>query len=129
MSNNRVDGAPERIRTSDPQIRRLGQIVENKEPFCKPTTDAAHIDQWVSTPVANQKAGRKTREKGNAAAGVGARNGANRKGSGKGTGGKNTAQAAPLTSAVVAVLNREGMVCGVFGSPAAARSFLQGGWA
>ncbi|MGE7152321.1 hypothetical protein ACQKJ1_01090 [Methylorubrum rhodesianum] len=107
----------------------MGQIVENKEPFCKPAKNAAYMDQGVSTPVANQKAGRSRPGNRNAAAGVGARNGANQKGSGKGTGKKNTAQAAPLTSAVVAVLNREGMVCGVFGSPAAARSFLQGGWA
>ena len=65
----------------------------------------------------------------NAAAGVGARNGANGIGPGKRTKGKNTAQGTPLTSALVAVLDREGMVCGVFGSRTAARSFLQGGWA
>lgn len=68
-------------------------------------------------------------KKGNAVAGVGARNGADRKGSAKRTGRKNTVQRAPLTSALVAVLDREGMVCGVFCSRTAARSFLQGGWA
>ncbi|ACK82827.1 conserved hypothetical protein [Methylorubrum extorquens CM4] len=63
----------------------------------------------------------------NAAAGVGARNGANQKDSGKRTGRKDTAQRAPLTSALGAVLDREGRVCGMFGSRTAARSFPQEG--
>src|ERR1700712_1994375 len=48
-------GAPERIRTSDPQIRRLGQGAENPQDCCKPSLDPAYMDQWVSTRVANLK--------------------------------------------------------------------------
>ncbi|SOR27581.1 conserved protein of unknown function [Methylorubrum extorquens] len=65
-------------------------------------------------------------EKQNAAAGGRARNGANRKDSGKGTKRKNTARRNPLTSASVAALDREVMVSGVFSSRTAARSFLLG---
>ncbi|WP_455975526.1 hypothetical protein [Methylorubrum populi] len=107
----------------------MGQIVENKEPFCKPATNAAYMDQGVSTPVANQKAGRSRPGNRNAAAGVGARNGAEIGGRLETTRVKNTAKRSPLASHLVALIDREGRVTGVFAGRTAARSFLQGGWA
>ena len=65
----------------------------------------------------------------NAVAGVKARNGADRKAPSKKPGAQNTAARPTLTSALVAVLDRNGMVCGVFAGRGAARSFLQGGHA
>lgn len=49
-----IYGAPERIRTSDPQIRRLGQSFEFIHLFCQLTPKAATKYQWVSTPFANR---------------------------------------------------------------------------
>jgi hypothetical protein len=48
-------GAPEEIRTPDPQIRRLAASVEPKQDFCK--SDASHplSDQRVKPPFANRK--------------------------------------------------------------------------
>ena len=48
------DGAPERIRTSDPQIRRLTQSAEIAALSCKPGAIRAQSGQWVSARVANQ---------------------------------------------------------------------------
>ena len=63
----------------------------------------------------------------NAVAGVKARNGANRKGSGKSTRHLDRAGGASLTTRLVALIDREGMVCGVFRQPAEVRAFLQEG--
>ena len=76
-------------------------------------------------PTKKPSAGRVENE--NAVAGVKARNGANRKGSGKRTGHQNRAGGASLTTRLVALIDREGMVCGVFRQPAEVRAFLQGG--
>ncbi|MGN7126339.1 hypothetical protein [Methylorubrum thiocyanatum] len=65
----------------------------------------------------------------NAAAGVGARNGAEIDGRLETTSVKNTAKRAPLASHLVALIDRDGRVTGVFAGRTAARSFLQGGWA
>ncbi len=65
----------------------------------------------------------------NAASGVGARNGAEIGGHLETTSVRNTAKRAPLASHLVALIDREGRVTGVFAGRTAARSFLQGGWA
>jgi hypothetical protein len=46
-------GAPERIRTSDPQIRSLGEVVEFTHPSRKPTPNTPTNNQLVSTRFAN----------------------------------------------------------------------------
>jgi hypothetical protein len=43
-----MTGAPERIRTSDPQIRRLGKSLDLKRFPCKPTFSQGLSDQCVS---------------------------------------------------------------------------------
>jgi len=48
-------GAPEEIRTPDPQIRSLGQGVEFSSLSCKPAQNSRITYQWVNPPVANQK--------------------------------------------------------------------------
>jgi len=65
----------------------------------------------------------------NAAAGVGARNGAEIDGRLETTSVRHTAKRAPLATHLVALIDREGRVTGVFAGRTAARSFLQGGWA
>ena len=65
----------------------------------------------------------------NAVAGVGARNGAKVDGLGKRADARNRAARPPLASALFAVLDRDGFVCGVFAGRTAARTFLQGGCA
>ena len=66
-------------------------------------------------------------ENGNAVAGVGAHDGAGQKVSRERAGGEDRATRAVLTSALVAVLDREGMVLAVVAGRCAARAFLQGG--
>lgn len=66
---------------------------------------------------------------GNAVAGVTARNGAKKIGSGKRTAQRNTANRPILASEMTAVLDREGMVLCVLAGRAEARSFLRGGCA
>lgn len=63
----------------------------------------------------------------NAVAGVKARNGAERKVSGKNLGAKNTAQRPPLASRLVALIGRDGTVTALFNRPDEMRAFLQGG--
>jgi hypothetical protein len=46
-------GAPERIRTSDPQIRSLGEVVEFTHPSRKPSPNLPIAIQSVSTRSAN----------------------------------------------------------------------------
>lgn len=65
--------------------------------------------------------------KGNAVAGVGARNGVEKTGSGDRTKAKGKARRPALASALVAILDRHGMVVGILPSHGAARSFLRGG--
>lgn len=60
----------------------------------------------------------------NAVAGVGSRNGVEKIGSRAKTSFRNRAGRPGLASAVIAVLDREGMVLSVVASQAAARSFL-----
>ena len=47
-------GAPEEIRTPDPQIRRLAASVEPKQDFCKPDASRPLSDQRVKPPFANR---------------------------------------------------------------------------
>ena len=68
-----------------------------------------------------------TAEKGNAVAGVKARNGAKQKNSGKSFSAKNTVQRPPLASRLVALIDRDGTVTGLFRRPDEVRAFLQGG--
>ena len=63
-------------------------------------------------------------KKENAVAGVGARNGAKKIGPRKKTKATDRAGRPALASALVAVLDREGMVLGVLAGRTAARSFL-----
>lgn len=65
----------------------------------------------------------------NAVAGVKARNGAERKVSGKNLGVKNTAQRPPLASRLVALIGPDGTVTALFRRPDEVRAFLQGGHA
>jgi hypothetical protein len=51
----RTSGAPEEIRTPDPQIRSLGFPADLDEYFRKPDPKAGVRDQGVSTPSANRK--------------------------------------------------------------------------
>ncbi|WP_267421803.1 hypothetical protein [Methylobacterium sp. GC_Met_2] len=67
------------------------------------------------------------RIKGNAVAGVKARNGANSKNSDQRTGHRNTAVRPVLASAKTAVLDRHGMVLAVMAGRVEARAFLRGG--
>jgi len=70
--------------------------------------------------------GAKTR---NAVAGVKARNGAERKVSGKNLGEKSTAPRPPLARRLVALIGRDGTVTALFNRPDEMRAFLQGGQA
>lgn len=63
----------------------------------------------------------------NAVAGVKARNGANQKVSTKKPVGNNTAQRPALASCLVALIDRDGTVTGLFRRPDEVRVFLQGG--
>ncbi|WP_156648527.1 hypothetical protein [Methylobacterium sp. Leaf108] len=65
----------------------------------------------------------------NAVAGVKARNGADRKGSGKRTEANYTAQRPALARRLVALIDRDGTVTGLFRRPDEVRAFLQGGYA
>ena len=49
-------GAPEEIRTPDPQIRRLTPSVEPSQDFCKPDASRRLSDQRVSLLFANRRA-------------------------------------------------------------------------
>ena len=62
-----------------------------------------------------------------AVAGVKARDGVNKKPSGKNFGSKNTAQRPPLASRLVALIDRDGTVTALFSRPDEMRAFLQGG--
>ena len=42
------NGAPEEIRTPDPQIRSLEIFFDNPHYFCKPTPPCTTIYQWVA---------------------------------------------------------------------------------
>jgi hypothetical protein len=48
-------GAPEEIRTPDPQIRRLGLDIDSAENLCKPSGNEPFVDQWVTISAANQE--------------------------------------------------------------------------
>src|SRR5262245_42569300 len=48
------DGAPEEIRTPDPQIRSLGQPIDPTDFYCKPNTKSGIMHQWVGRSFANQ---------------------------------------------------------------------------
>lgn len=75
--------------------------------------------------MANPSKGRaKTK---NAVTGVKARNGANQNGTLGRTEAKDRAGRLALTSRLVALIDREGMVRGVFRQPTEARAFLQEG--
>jgi hypothetical protein len=50
-----ITGAPEEIRTPDPQIRSLRSATESLRIFCKPTPKPAPDNQSVSPCFANQK--------------------------------------------------------------------------
>ncbi len=63
----------------------------------------------------------------NAVAGVKARNGAKKTGSNKRTDGRDRADRPALASALVAILDSHGCVCGVFPGRSAARSYLRRG--
>nr|USU31608.1 hypothetical protein NG677_20165 [Methylobacterium sp. OTU13CASTA1] len=63
----------------------------------------------------------------NAVAGVKARNGAKQKVSGKSLSAKDTAQRPALASRLVALIDRDGTVAGLFQRPDEVRAFLQGG--
>ena len=63
----------------------------------------------------------------NAVAGVGARNGANKTVTTKETGVSCKAPSPALASRLVALIERDGTVAGLFRRPAEARAFLQGG--
>lgn len=65
----------------------------------------------------------------NAVAGVKARNGAKQKALGKSFGAKNTAARPALASRLVALIDRDGTVTGLFRRPDEVRAFLQGGQA
>src|SRR5918998_6964381 len=67
---------PERIRTSDPQIRSLRKIFEAPHLFCNPSTNKPIMDQWVSPNVAN-RAELLPSQKNETAAPAGSRNGGN----------------------------------------------------
>jgi hypothetical protein len=71
-------GAPERIRTPDPQIRSLAQVPEKTRDSCKLSDFMGITSQWVSTSSANRIADPPPPEK-KTAAPVGARNGGNKK--------------------------------------------------
>src|SRR5262245_40240275 len=49
------NGAPERIRTSDPQIRSRGPNVESTQLLSKPIAKQPLRHQYDSSPTANQK--------------------------------------------------------------------------
>ena len=53
--NQIVGGAPEEIRTPDPQIRRLTPFVEKPANFCKPGAFSHLAHQRVSAPIANRE--------------------------------------------------------------------------
>jgi len=53
LKRNECGGAPGTIRTSDPQIRRLGQSVDSSKTLCKPGRNPAYADQYVSGLAAN----------------------------------------------------------------------------
>jgi len=53
--NQIVGGAPEEIRTPDPQIRSLTPFVEKPANFCKPGAFSHLAHQWVSAPIANRE--------------------------------------------------------------------------
>ena len=46
-------GAPDRIRTHDPQIRRQEKIFESAGYSSKPGCFQPYVDQWVTNPIAN----------------------------------------------------------------------------
>ncbi len=49
-----MNGAPDRIRTHDPQIRRLGPEFEKSGFFCKPAHFGGITDQCLRSGIANQ---------------------------------------------------------------------------
>ncbi|MBR1277471.1 hypothetical protein [Bradyrhizobium sp. AUGA SZCCT0283] len=51
----KIDGAPEEIRTPDPQIRSLKWRVDSPQHFCKPGPKPYTAHQRVAPAVANQK--------------------------------------------------------------------------
>jgi hypothetical protein len=61
------------------------------------------------------------------AAPAGPRNGVKKMGSGKRTSAKNTAQRPPLASRLVALIDRDGTVTGLFRRPDEVPAYLQGG--
>ena len=61
------------------------------------------------------------------AAPAGPRNGAKKMGSGKRTSAENTVRRPPLASRLVALIDRDGTVTGLFRRPDEVRVFLQGG--
>ena len=119
------NGAPERIRTSDPQIRRLTRSTENIGVFCKTTPKRAARYQGVSEGSTNRKLSLDRPENENAVAGVKARNGAILNGSDQRTSQRDRACSPPLASVLVAILDRDGSVCGIVSSHSAARAFLR----
>jgi hypothetical protein len=50
-----IIGAPERIRTADPQIRSLGSDIDSSQLICKPGIKQLVADQYVSDRAANRE--------------------------------------------------------------------------
>ncbi|MDO9426023.1 MAG: hypothetical protein Q7T93_04260 [Methylobacterium sp.] len=120
-------GAPERIRTSDPQIRRLNWGIDNTHQSGKPAVIRTITDQGLIGRFTNEERRSCPSKTKNAVAGVKARNGAKQKVSGKSLGAKDTAQRPALASRLVALIDRDGTVAGLFQRPDELRAFLQGG--
>ncbi len=102
----------------------MGQGAENAEFFCKLSNNLPFKDQGVSTQVANLDVHSSHAEKSNAAPGVQARSGANSEASFSRSGTDRKQAPTALTSRPVVVVDREGMVCGVFSQPSEARAYL-----
>ena len=83
--------------------------------------------QRVTNGSPTEIAGRSTAQKGNAVAGVKARNGAASEATGRTAKRKDKASGSALASALVVIVDRGGFVHGVFAGRTATRAFLQGG--
>lgn len=57
-----IDGAPDRIRTHDPQIRSQVHITENIEKLCKLDQKRLFTDQWLAISVQTAEGGKPPRD-------------------------------------------------------------------
>ena len=55
MSERKIDGAPERIRTSDPQIRRLAIVIDSITKSEKTSKKLLQLNQALRIASANQR--------------------------------------------------------------------------